>query len=47
MADKYKFTYPDIPFCERDLYDYFFSLDRVIRMQGQAIKELQERLKIN
>lgn len=44
MADKYKFTYPDIPYCERTLYDYFFSIGQVIRAQGNAVQELAARL---
>lgn len=40
---KYKFSYPDIPYvADRSMYDYFFSLDQVIRMQGKAIQELIE-----
>lgn len=44
MSEKYRFVYPDIPHTDRILYDYLFSLDRVIRAQGEAIKELSERL---
>jgi len=42
---KQKFSYPDIPYVDdRTLYDYFFSLDRVIRAQGEVINLLIEAL---
>lgn len=40
---EYKFSYPDIPYTvDRELYDYFFSIDRVLRMHGDAINKLLE-----
>lgn len=38
-----KFTYPDIPVVsDRQMYDYFFSLDRLVREQGKVINQLIE-----
>lgn len=45
ITDKYKFSYPDIPHViDRDMYDYFFSLDQVLKMQGAAIKDLLKKV---
>ena len=42
----FKFSYPDIPYTvDRTLYDYLFTLDRVIRAHGDAIIYLAEKVK--
>lgn len=39
----FKFKYPDIPYIiDRSMYDYMFSLDRLVREQGDAINKLVE-----
>ena len=42
---KFKFSYPDIPYTiDRNLYDYLYSLDRIVRAQGDAINKLAEKV---
>lgn len=42
---QFKFKYPDIPFvADRAMYDYMFTMDRLIREQGDAINKLVEVL---
>lgn len=42
---QYKFQYPDIPvIVDRQMYDYMFNIDRVIREQGMAINRIIEVL---
>lgn len=44
---KFKFSYPDIPYMvDRNLYDYLYSLDRVVRAQGDAINKLAEKIHV-
>ena len=42
---RFKFSYPDIPYMvDRSLYDYLYSLDRVVRAHGEAINKLAEKI---
>ena len=44
---RFKFSYPDIPYTvDRSLYDYLYSLDRIIRAQGDAINKLAEKIHV-
>ena len=44
---RFKFSYPDIPYTiDRSLYDYLYSLDRVVRAQGDAINKLAEKIHV-